>query len=77
MKAETGRTLMAELTLESLAERIAALERKLAGQNEPKKDWRSVVGILGDSEFAQLMRKETEAMIEAERVAARNIMEDE
>lgn len=69
---------MAEpVTLESLAERVAVLERKLAGRDEPKKDWRSVVGILGDGEFAQRMREETEAMIEAERVAARNSAEDE
>ena len=57
--------------MESLAERIAALERQLAGAKDRKKDWRRVVGILADSESAKQMRVETEAMIEAERNAAR------
>lgn len=65
---------MTDVTLESLAERVAALERKLAGTSEePKKDWRSVVGILGDGEFAKRMIEETLALREAERVAARDI----
>lgn len=67
---------MAELTLESLAERVAELERKLAGQDEPKKDWRSVVGILGDSEFARDMIAETLAIREREREEARNAPEE-
>ena len=68
---------MPELSLESLADRIAAIERKLAEKPAPNKDWRSVVGILGDSESAKRMRDETEAMIEAERVAARESPVDE
>lgn len=63
---------MTELTLESLAERIAAIERKLAGQDEPKKDWRSVVGMFDDDpEFMQSVIAETLAIREREREAAR------
>ena len=62
---------MPELTLESLAERIVAIERKLAEKPAPNKDWRSVVGILAGSESAKQMLAETTAMREAEREAAR------
>jgi hypothetical protein len=65
---------MTDVTLEALAERVAALERKLAG--EPDQDWRRVVGILGDSEFARRMVEETLALREAEREAARGSEEE-
>jgi len=62
---------MSELTLESLAERIAAIERTIAEKSKPSDDWRSVVGILAGSESAKQMLAEATAMREAERVAAR------
>jgi hypothetical protein len=65
---------MAELTLESLAARIAALEQKLsalAAQPVTKPDWRSVVGISEENEFTRSMEAEIEANSEAERRAAR------
>jgi hypothetical protein len=60
------------ITLESLAARVAALERQLAGQHEPKKDWRSVVGMFDDDPgFMETVVAETLAIREAERAAAR------
>ncbi len=41
---------MPDVTLETLAARVAELERKLAAQTSPVSDWRSVVGLTGDSE---------------------------
>ena len=65
---------MAELTLEALAKRIEALEKKMAEQEaqkpERKKDWRRVVGISEDNEFTRAMRAEIEADREADRRAA-------
>jgi hypothetical protein len=66
---------MPELTLESLAARITALERQLAEQKaavlEPrKKDWRRVVGMFDDDPgFADVIA-EGRAFREAEREAA-------
>jgi hypothetical protein len=62
---------MAELTLESLAQRIEALEKKLAEKETARKDWRSVVGIFDGDEGAKRMIEETLAIREAERQAAR------
>ena len=64
---------MPELTLESLAARVAELERKLA--NTPSvipatRDWRSVVGISEETEFSRSMMAEMEAHREAERKEA-------
>lgn len=59
---------MAEITLESLAERVAALEKRLQSQ-PPQRDWRSVVGIFEGSEFAESMIHEALAIREAERKA--------
>ncbi len=44
---------MSELTLESLAKRVAALEAVLAakGPSRSPKDWRKVVGMFHDSDF--------------------------
>lgn len=66
---------MAELTLEALAKRIEALEKKLAeqeaAQSGRKKDWRRVIGNSEDNEFTRQMLAEIEAAREAERQAAR------
>lgn len=65
---------MPELTLEALAARIEALEKKLASQAAPaaeKKDWRKVVGLFdGDPEFLTEVIREGQAIREAERRAA-------
>jgi hypothetical protein len=62
---------MTELTLEALAKRIEALEKKLAAQEAGTRDWRSVVGMFdGDPEFMQKVFAEIEANSEAERRAA-------
>jgi hypothetical protein len=65
---------MPELTLESLARRLAEVERRLnaglAPAVPPTKDWRSVVGISEDNEFTRLMLAEIEAAHEADRQAA-------
>ena len=49
---------MNDLTLESLAKRVEALEKVMAtkGPDQSRKDWRKVVGMFRDSEF---MRKST------------------
>ena len=64
---------MTELTLESLAKRVEALETALAtnGTHRPGKDWRKVVGMFGDSEFMHAVVEECRTMREAEREAAR------
>lgn len=64
---------MSELTLESLAKRVEALETALAaGQSQPRrKDWRRVIGMFGDSEFMREVDEECRRMREAEREAAR------
>ena len=65
---------MREITLESLARRIEALEKALAeqrSQNTPKKDWRSTVGMFDDDpEFMEQVIAEGAAWREAERKAA-------
>lgn len=64
---------MSELTLESLAKRVEALENALIAQS-PKlapKDWRRVVGMFRDSEFMREVDEECLRMREAERHAAR------
>lgn len=66
---------MAELTLEALAARLEAVEKKLALQEAaepPKPDWRSVVGMFDDDpEFMQQVFAEAQAIRESERKAAR------
>ena len=63
---------MNEPTLESLAQRVDALERELQIQRatEPKKDWRRVVGIAGDSELMRQIDDEGRQLREAEREEA-------
>ena len=64
---------MAELTLESLAKRVEALEIALAtkGPKHSSKDWRKVVGMFRDSEFMRAVDEECQRMRAAERDAAR------
>jgi hypothetical protein len=63
---------MSELTLESLAKRVEALETALAAkQANHRKDWRKVVGMFRDSEFMREVDDECQRMREAEREAAR------
>jgi hypothetical protein len=64
---------MSELTLESLAKRIEAIETALAAKaptNAPK-DWRRVVGMFHDSDFIRAVDDECSRMREMERAAAR------
>jgi len=64
---------MTELSLESLAKRVEALEIALSAKqpNGPGKDWRKVIGMFGDSEFMREVDEECRRMREAEREAAR------
>jgi hypothetical protein len=64
---------MNELTLESLAKRVEALEIAwaTAGVNRPGKDWRRVVGMFQDSDFMREVDEECRRMREAEREEAR------
>ena len=64
---------MNEPTLESLAQRVDALERELRMQRatETKKDWRRVVGTAGDSELMRESDDERRRIREAEREDAR------
>jgi len=66
-------TAMNELTLESLAKRVQALENALAsnGPDRSRRDWRRVVGMFRDSEFMRKVDEECLRMREAEREAAR------
>lgn len=61
---------MPDVTLESLAARLAEVERKLATTpaDQPRqRDWRRVVGRSEDNEFTRAMLAEIEANSEAER----------
>jgi hypothetical protein len=65
---------MPDVTLEDLTKRVEELERKLAELAKPQppaNDWRSVVGIFEDDEFARDMIAETLAIRERSRQAAR------
>lgn len=65
---------MSENTLESLAARGEALERRFAEQDagqSPKKDWRRTVGMFAGSEFIRQLDAECAAAREAHREAAR------
>jgi hypothetical protein len=65
-------TKMNELTLESLAKRVEALENASAAKQpgRPGKDWRKVIGMFGDSEFMRDVDEECLRMRQAEREAA-------
>ncbi len=63
---------MHDLTLESLAKRVEALEIAVAkAPNHARKDWRKVVGMFRDSEFMCQVDDECQRTREAEREAAR------
>jgi hypothetical protein len=64
---------MNDLTLESLAKRVEALEKVIAtkGPDQSRKDWRKVVGMFRDSEFMRKVDEECLRVREAEREAAR------
>ena len=66
---------MSELTLESLAARLAVIEQELAALRSPpaphNKDWRRTVGMFTGSEFMKQVDAEGEAIREADRAAAR------
>lgn len=64
---------MNELTLESLAKRVEALETVLAARepNRSRKDWRKVVGMFHDSAFMREVDEECLRSREKEREAAR------
>lgn len=64
---------MSELTLESLAKRVEALEIALATKEKKRsaKDWRKVVGMFHDSEFMRAVDEECLRLRELEREAAR------
>ena len=63
---------MNEITLESLAKRVEALEIAIATQAcRPEKDWRKVVGWFHDSDFMREVDEECQRMRETERKAAR------
>ena len=61
------------ITLESLAERVEALEVALAAKKvKPSgKDWRNVVGLFRESEFMREVDEECLRIRDAEREAAR------
>ena len=64
---------MNDLTLESLAKRVEALENAIATKADPsRKDWRKVVGMFRDSEFMREVDEECSRIREAEREAARS-----
>jgi hypothetical protein len=64
---------MNDLTLESLAKRVEALEKVIATKqhDQPRKDWRKVVGMFRDSEFMRKVDEECQRAREAERGAGR------
>ena len=66
---------MVETTLESLSERMAELERKMAdlmiGVPGAVKDWRRTVGMFEGDAFSKAVDAEALAIREAERQAAR------
>jgi hypothetical protein len=62
---------MNELTPESLARRVEAIERELRTRSPRKKDWRRVVGMFGDREFSRMVDEEGRKIREADREAAR------
>ena len=68
---------MMELTLESLAARVAELEREVTSMKTKvpsivpaSRDWRSVVGMFEESEFMRQVDVEVEAARNAEQTVA-------
>jgi hypothetical protein len=63
---------MTEVTLESLARRVEALERALDLQSSPtgKNAWQGVVGMFAGSDFMRQVDEEGRKIREAERVVS-------
>jgi hypothetical protein len=63
---------MSELTLESLAKRVEALEAALARKEPDRspKDWRQVVGMFAGSDFMWQVDEEGQKIRDAEREQA-------
>ena len=64
---------MNEITLESLAKRVDALERLVQAQpaaTPPVKDWQSVVGMFSGSEFMKQVNEEGRKIREKDRADA-------
>lgn len=61
-----------QVTLETLAQRVEALERAVGVRNPTGNDdrWLSVVGMFGGSDFMKQVDEEGRKIREAERVAA-------
>lgn len=70
---------MSELTLESLAKRVEALEKALAAKesDHARKDWRNVVGMFAESDFMRQVDEEGQKIREAERAQAQQETEAE
>jgi hypothetical protein len=68
---------MEDVTLESLARRVDALERALGLRPARAKDWRRVVGLFGESELSRQVDAEGQAIREAEREEARRVEQGE
>jgi hypothetical protein len=62
---------MPEVTLESLAKRVEALENALIARPARTKDWRRVIGMFGESEVMREVDEECLRIRQAEREAAR------
>lgn len=64
---------MSDVTLESLARRVEALEAALSvnRSNRPAKDWRRAVANASDNEFVRQVDEECRRIREAEREEAR------
>jgi hypothetical protein len=58
------------VTLEELARRVEALEKKLAEGEPRKRDWRKVVGLSEENAFTREVLAEIETNSEAERRVA-------
>lgn len=71
---------MPEVTLESLAARLSAVERDLAalkgGYTPAVRDWESVVGTFEDTESFRRMQAEITAIKDAQRLAAETGVEE-
>jgi hypothetical protein len=70
---------MSKLTLESLAQRVAALERALRLQpsSPGRDDWQSVVGMFAGSDFMKQVDEEGRKIREAERAQAKQELASE
>jgi hypothetical protein len=63
---------MSEPTLESLARRLAEVERRLNEKEaEGSKDWRKAAGMFTGREFSKIVDEEVRKIREADREAAR------